>query len=293
MADRMTTELIISTYNNVGSLRLCFKSVAGQTILPGSICVADDGSGPETAKAIAEFAAESPIPVRHVWHDDHGFDKGAILNRAISTSTAEYLIFIDGDVMIAPGFIARHVGLARPDRFLTGSLIRLDEDASRSVTGDMITDGTVFSREWLRNNRALVSVSAWLKTAPLPTFVLNVIELLSIVPRSLCGANASAFRSAILAVNGYDETMKYGGQDKELGERLKNSGVRGRHLRYSAPLVHLHHKRAYATPDSIAKNRRVILDTRRTKRNWADLGIKKLGFMEGADGVSPVAGSTK
>ena len=64
--------------------------------------------------------------MRHVWHEDRGFEKAAILNRAIATSEAEFLIFIDGDVLIAPGFIARHLELARPGRFSTGSLIRLD-----------------------------------------------------------------------------------------------------------------------------------------------------------------------
>src|SRR4051794_38500442 len=123
----MRTELIVATYNSPRALTLCLTSVARQTVLPDSICIADDGSGPETKAAIEAFAAAHPqLTIRHVWHPDRGFEKAAILNQAIATSQAEFLIFIDGDVMIAPTFIARHLELASPGCFSTGSLIRLD-----------------------------------------------------------------------------------------------------------------------------------------------------------------------
>ncbi len=100
----MRTELIVSTYNSPRALTLCLTSVARQTVLPDGICIADDGSGPETKAAVEAFAAAHPeLPVRHVWHEDRGFEKDAILNRAIATSEAEFLVFIDGDVLIRPG----------------------------------------------------------------------------------------------------------------------------------------------------------------------------------------------
>ena len=99
----MRTELIVSTYESPRALTLCLTSVAPQTVLPDSICIADDGSGPETKAAIDAFAAAHPeLQIRHVWHEDRGFEKAAILNKAIATSEAEFLIFIDGDVLIAP-----------------------------------------------------------------------------------------------------------------------------------------------------------------------------------------------
>ena len=138
----MRTELIVSTYESPRALTLCLTSVAAQTVLPDSICIADDGSGPETKAAIDAFAAAHPeLQVRHVWHEDRGFEKAAILNRAIASSEAEFLIFIDGDVLIAPWFIARHLELARPGRFSTGSLIRLDAAATAGVTPEMVARG--------------------------------------------------------------------------------------------------------------------------------------------------------
>lgn len=270
------SELIVSTYNSVGPLLLCLASVAWQDRAPGSICVADDGSGPETAAAIADFAARHPaVPVRHVWHEDRGFEKGAILNKAIASSEAGFLIFIDGDVLIHPCFIARHLELARPKRFSTGSLIRLDAPATASVTERMVEDGVVFDRDWLRENRAIDRTGTWLKTMPFPKPVMNLLEITSPVQKALCGANASAYRADILAVNGYDESLKYGGEDKEFGIRLANSGVKGRHLRFTAPLVHLDHARGYADPEKIRANKAKIRAVRRSGATWAADGIVK------------------
>lgn len=272
----MRTELILTTYNDPRSLALCLLSVAWQRVVADGICVADDGSGPETAAVIAAFTAAHPgVKLRHLWHEDRGFRKCTILNEAIRSSEAEFLIFLDGDVMIRPDFTARHLELARRGRFSTGSLIRLDRDATASVTPDMVTDGTVFRRDWLRANRALPGLSTWLKTAPLPKPVLNLLELTSPVRRVLCGANWSAFRDDILKVNGFDETITHGGLDKELGERLTNAGIPGRHLRFTAPLVHLDHPRGYADPAKKAAQKAYIRRVRREGITWTPNGIVK------------------
>lgn len=272
----MRSELILSTYDSPGPLLLCLASVARQATLPGSIAIADDGSGPETREAIARFAAAHPeTPIRHVWHEDRGFRKTVILNKAIVSSEAEHLVFIDGDVMIHPCFYARHLELARPGRFCTGSLIRLDAAATASVTEAMVTSGQVFDRGWLREMRAIDRLGTWLKTMPFPKPVMNLLEIASPVQKALCGANASAFRADLLRVNGYDETMKYGGEDKELGIRLINAGVAGRHLRFTAPLVHLDHPRGYRDEAEIARHRRVIRESRTRKTVWTPHGIEK------------------
>ncbi len=272
----MKTELILSTYNNPRSLQLCLDSVRQQKPGCDSICVADDGSGPDTAKVIDDFRTQNPnLNVRHIWHEDRGFEKGQILNKAILSSDAEYLVFIDGDVMIRSDFVSRHLELARQGWFSTGSLIRLDTQATASVTTKMVTDGTVFDRGWLRANRALGSPMVWLKSAPLPKGLLSLLEIISPVRRSLCGANASVFRSDLMRINGYDETIKYGGQDKELGERLKNAGLRGRHVRYTAVLVHLDHSRGYLDVEKRQRHKKMIHDVRGSERFWTDYGIQK------------------
>ena len=272
----MRTELIASTYNNPRSLALCLASVACQRMRPASIAIADDGSGPETKAVIEAFRARHrEVPVRHVWHEDRGFRKAAILNAAIASSEAEFLLFIDGDVLIHPGFVARHVAMARPDRFSSGSLIRLDAVATASVTEEDVISGRVFDRRWLEANRAIDRIGTWAKAMPLPFPVQAALDRLSPVQRAWCGANASAFQAAILRVNGFDESMRWGGGDKELGVRLANAGVKGQHLRFTAPLVHLDHPRGYADPEHKRANKARVKAIRRAGIAWTPDGIVK------------------
>jgi glycosyltransferase involved in cell wall biosynthesis len=272
----MRTELIVTTYNSPLALALCLTSVARQDRLPDTICIADDGSGPETQGALAAFDAAHPtLTFRHVWHEDRGFEKAAILNRAIASSDADFLVFIDGDVLIHPVFISRHLELARPGRFSTGSLIRLDAEATASVTPEMIEDGRILSRDWLRANRAIDRLGTWFKTMPFPKPVMAALDVATPVQRALCGANASLFRADALKVNGFDETIKYGGVDKEFGARLRNAGIRGRHLRYTAPLVHLDHQRGYLDPERVRHHRARIRDVRAGGITWTEHGIAK------------------
>jgi glycosyltransferase involved in cell wall biosynthesis len=272
----MKTEIIVATYNSPRPLRLTLASILGQSLRPDGVCIADDGSGPETAEAIEAFGRAHPgLPIRHVWHEDRGFGKWTIVNRAIATSEADLLIFLDGDVMIHPGFVARHVELTRPGRFSTGSLIRLDADTTAIVTEEMVTQGLVFDRDWLRAHGAIDRFGTWLKTMPLPCAALAFLDRVTPVQRALCGANASVFREDALRVNGFDESIRYGGGDKEFGVRLANAGTLGQHLRYTAPLVHLDHPRSYKNPDEIRHHRELIARARSQKITWTENGIEK------------------
>lgn len=272
----MRCDLIISTYNSPRALLLTLTSVVQQIRLPDTVLIADDGSGPETAALIAAFQTDHPtLPLRHIWHEDRGFEKNAILNKAIAASDADYLIFIDGDCLIHPGFVARHLQLARPDRYCSGSLLRLNAEATVSVTQGDVFSGKVFDRQWLTSTGTTKRLSARLKAGALPVPAASLVEALYPVRRNWCGANASAYRDAILAVNGMDETMKYGGEDKEFGLRLQNNGLHGRHIRFTAPLVHLDHPRGYRSAEQIAENRAQIAETRASGRTWTPNGINK------------------
>src|SRR5207302_391475 len=66
------------------------------------------------------------------------------------------------------------------------------------------------------------------------------------------GGNTSCFLDDFYAVNGYDERFGWGVEDKELGERMQNAGIRGFSLRYSAPVFHLWHDRPYVDSQVIA-----------------------------------------
>ena len=70
--------------------------------------------------------------------------------------------------------------------------------------------------------------------------------------------------------------MQYGGEDRELGERLFNMGIHSKQLRYSAICVHLDHARGYVKPEMIEKNRKIRAVTKQQKLTVTAFGIEKM-----------------
>ena len=103
----------------------------------------------------------------------------------------------------------------------------------------------------------------------------SALDRLTPVQRAWGGSNASAYRAALLAVNGFEEAMRYGGEDKELGVRLTNAGIRGQHSRYLASVVHLDHGRSYVDPEIVRANKEKVRAVRRTGVTWTADGIEK------------------
>ena len=269
----MKTELIVTTYNAPHTLNLVLMALLSQSLRPDSVAIADDGSGPETRELLESF--KDMLPLRHVWHPDNGFGKNEILNKAIASSDAELLIFLDGDCLASPRFIERHVALAHPDRFSTGSVVRLSEKTTNLISEKDIQTARVFDTNWLSAQGELNSPSKKLKAGKAAFPIAAFLDRISPVKITWSGGNASTSRAQLIKVNGFDETMRYGGEDKELGSRLLNAGVKGQFLRYSAPLLHMHHARGYVDPEIVKQNRAKIEETRRISRVWADNGLDK------------------
>jgi hypothetical protein len=51
--------------------------------------------------------------------------------------------------------------------------------------------------------------------------------------------------------------MQYGGEDRELGERLFNMGLKSKQIRYSAICIHLDHSRGYVNAAALEKNKAI------------------------------------
>jgi glycosyltransferase involved in cell wall biosynthesis len=272
----VSTEVIVTTYNNPTALHLALLGLEGQSTQDFRVCVADDGSGPATRELIERWRDRIGADrFRHVWHPDNGFAKNEILNKAIASSNADYLVFIDGDCIASPAYIQRHFDLRRPSQFVSGSLIRMPLDVNKLLTDDLITSRTIFQINWLKAHGCVTRLGTWLKTASLPLALANVLELISPVKKVWNGCNSAGWRADLLKVNGFDEAMKYGAEDVEMGVRLNNAGIQGRHNRYTAPLLHIEHARGYADPVVAAANKRYMKSVRRSGRAWTAQGIVK------------------
>ena len=250
----MQTELIISTFNKPDYLKLLIDSLYLQTALPDIVCFADDGSDSKTYELIKNINnKQNKFYIRHEWQENKGFRKNLILNKAIITSNADYIIFIDGDCVMHPNFVQRHLSMAQEGVFLSGSVIRLTTHFSKRIlkNGKVEFDNKSKLKGWKPE-----TFSDRLKSMPVGSNIMSVLDRISPVKCSWSGGNASTFRKHIITVNGFDTKMYYGGEDKEFGVRLINARIKGKHLRYTAPLYHIDHERGYVDIKQIKKKPR-------------------------------------
>jgi glycosyltransferase involved in cell wall biosynthesis len=228
-----TCGLLVTTYERPDALARVLESVAAQSRLPDELIVADDGSGAHTATVIRGFAATASYAVHHVWQPHEGFRAGRARNLAIARARCDYLLLIDGDMVLDPRFIADHLALARRGRFSQGVRIRLDATATRRllVPGSALPGLGSAGLGLLRRTYALRSLA----------LAQNLREAANrVIAVKAC--NQGFWRDDLVAVNGFDETMTgWGAEDKELCARLSNAGIRRQTLLFAALAWHLGH----------------------------------------------------
>src|ERR1044071_7810035 len=104
--------LVIATYNWPEALKLVLESVLEQTVMPDEILIADDGSGYSTKLLIDSYRNKFKVPLKHFWHRDNGFQKTLIMNQAIAGTDCDYIVQVDGDIVLNTHFIEDHKKVA-------------------------------------------------------------------------------------------------------------------------------------------------------------------------------------
>ncbi|MBT8310768.1 MAG: glycosyltransferase family 2 protein [Flavobacteriaceae bacterium] len=265
--------IIISTYNQPAWLEKVLWSYDCQTISDIEILIADDGSTSETKAVIDVFRNKTKLDVQHVWHEDNGFQKTIILNKAIIACKSDYLILTDGDCIARKDFVATHLKYREKGFFLSGGYFKLPLDISDKITKDDIRSQNCFDISWLKANGLNSSFKNNKLTAgPIKAKLLNALTPSN---ASWNGHNSSGWKQDLIEVNGFDERMQYGGEDRELGERLFNKGLKSKQIRYSAICVHLDHERGYVKPEMIETNKKIRETTKKDSRTWTDFGLIK------------------
>lgn len=247
--------LIIATYNWPAALDLVLESVRAQQDLPDEVLVADDGSGEATRVIITAHQQSFPVPLTHVWHEDRGFRLAAIRNAAIREAAGDYVVQVDGDMVLGPQFVRAHRRFATRSRYVQGS---------RCLVSPTLTDAL------LRERRHRISPFAGgLRNRQ------NGVYLPWLVPfirgprdsdRRTRGCHMAFWRDDLLAVNGYDEGfVGWGREDSELAARLIHSGVQRRNFKFGAPAFHLWHPEvvARAHADNEARYEATVRERRR------------------------------
>ncbi|WP_111498251.1 MULTISPECIES: glycosyltransferase family 2 protein [Marinobacter] len=267
--------VVITTYNSPVWLRKVLIGYEAQTDPDFRVIVADDGSTDDTRALIDEFKAAGRLTIDHVWHEDDGFRKCQILNKAIAETECDYLIFTDGDCIPQPHFIATHRALAEPGYFLSGGYIKLTMPVSETIDEAAIRSGAIFDPEWLVAHGQPRTHKLW-KLTP-SEFKRSLLNAITPAAASWNGMNSSTWTRDLIAVNGFNEDMQYGGLDRELGERLWNYGHKSKQIRYSTVCLHLDHARGYSKPDIWARNKAIRKAVKEQRTFWAANGIRKDG----------------
>lgn len=270
----LSVSVIISTYNHPKWLEKVLIGLSYQTVNSFEVVIADDGSGPETKAIIDKCKSNLKLNIKHVWHEDDGFRKTKILNEALKASTGEYIVFTDGDCVPRKDFIETHLRYAEEGYYLSGGAFRLPLSVSKLINAEDIQKGRVFNISWLR--RAGVPATFKLSKLVKGKWFTHIMNVITPANATWNGGNASTYRKYFFELNGFNEDMRYGSEDREFGSRLDNLGLKSKQIRYSAICMHLDHGRSYKNKEHLKMNKAIWNKTIKNKITATKNGINKL-----------------
>ena len=231
MAARPRCTLIITTYEWPGALELTLKSVARQSVVPDEVIVADDGSGPETARVVERSRAQIAAPLVHVWQPHEGFRLARSRNRAVAAAKGEYLIIVDGDMVLHRHFVADHLTAARRGSFIQGVRLLTGASAAERMLREGSLDLGFFASGIRRRRHAIRNL-----------LLSRMLFAERVGQSAIRGCNQAYWKNDLLRVNGFNEAfVGWGREDNEIAARLYNIGIFRRNLKFQALAIHLHH----------------------------------------------------
>ena len=264
--------VIVSTYNREDALEAVLRSLAAQSDADFEVVVADDGSGPATAALVESWKGKLGRHLDHVWQEDRGFRAAEIRNRAILASRGDYCIFLDGDCIARPDFVAMHRRLAEPGWFVTGNRILLSRALTRDVLEGQLTAADWRLRDWLaqRLRGGINRLSALLR---LPLGPLRRLRSQSWQGARSC--NLAIWRADLDRVDGFDADYSgWGKEDSDIIVRLLRAGVRRKDGVFATGVLHLWH--AEADRGRLAENERKLSGILADNRVRARQGLSAL-----------------
>jgi glycosyltransferase involved in cell wall biosynthesis len=248
----MKISVLLSAHTNAAALHWALLSYRVQTVLPYEIIVAQDSDTSPVAETVAQARGDCPYPIILQQQSNQGFRKCLAMNKAIAASTGDYLVFSDSDCIARNDIVAAYARYAKAGQFLSGgSHINLPQSFHQEhLTDELVRSQAVFGYEYLRSIGARVE-RLRLVREPSAQWLLNTLT----ARNAFTGAHSGAWRADVMRVAGFDETMAYGAEDRNLGIRLNAIGVSGRRIRHSLAWLHLDHPRSYAHGQTIESNK--------------------------------------
>jgi len=227
----MKTSLVITTFNRPDALKCVLKSVANQSITPAEIVVADDGSSKETKDLICNCREKYKLNIIHSWQENKGVRISRSRNKAISLCSSEYIVLIDGDMVLDSFFLKDHIESAEKNFFIQGSRVLLSESLTNNFINSEIK--LSFFSKGLSNRKNSIRSK----------LLSNLFSRKSKKMIGIKACNFSFFKEDFYKVNGFDNNIEgWGKEDSELVARFFNYGIERKNLKFKAVQFHLWHK---------------------------------------------------
>ena len=264
--------VIVATYNRPDALAMVLRSLSRQSDRRFELVVADDGSSAVTARVINEWTGRIGVALKHVWQEDRGFRLAEIRNRAIRASSGDYLVFLDGDCLTRPDFVATHRRLSERGWFVTGNRILLSRELTeRILHGDLEPEQSGFASLLTERSRRGVGRFA-------PAVTLRLPFLHKLHPhrwQDAHGSNMAFWRSDLETVDGFDSAFTgWGREDSDIFVRMIRAKVGRKDWRSGPVVLHLWH------PDSdrsrLSENDRHLEALLMSERSRAQRGLSWL-----------------
>ena len=270
MADLIS--IIVTTHEREDALDAVLRSLASQTDENFEAIVADDGSGPATAALIERWKTKFGRRLAHAWHEHRGFRAGEIRNRAFLESRGEYCIFLDGDCIARPSFVANHRALAERGWFVSGNRILMSQELTRLVLAQHLEPENWTFASWI-GRRSRNDINRLAPMLPLPLGPLR--KLRSGKWQHARSCNLGIWRRDFDRVDGFDADYSgWGREDSDLLLRLLHAGVRRKDGNFAIGVLHLWHPAADRS--ALPVNDKKLDRVRGEKRVQALLGMSSL-----------------
>lgn len=233
MKSKPKTSLIIAVYNWPEALELCLKSVLALSEMPAELIIADDGSKRDIYQLIERYKSRLSMPVKHIWQPDEGFKLAQIRNKAVAASDCDYVIQIDGDLILHHSFIKDHIAVARTGHFVAGSRVILNKSLSDQLLAEKKINVGLFQK----------GVSNVLNGLHFPSLSRRLMPIIHLnEKKSIRGCNMAYWRNDFISVNGYNEEFQgWGREDSDLVMRFFKLGLKRTFFKFRGVVYHIHH----------------------------------------------------
>jgi predicted glycosyltransferase involved in capsule biosynthesis len=185
------------------------------------------------------------------------------MNSAIAKSKYDYIIEIDGDIIMNKHFIEDHLNFSEKGCYLFGSRVNIQEQLLSKL----------FSKKSINFNLFSAGIKKRGRTIRIP-FLMKFAKKVEKRSSKLRGCNMSFWKTDFIKINGFNEALVgWGIDDSEMIQRLHNIGIKGKRLKYSGIAYHIYHKEQ--SKSHLEINNEIEKQTTEKKLTFIEKGINQ------------------